>query len=128
MGKKSKEHKRKVEKRNRKIEQEKYTMKKQINKLFEQRLENVNMTPELNVKMDGKDLPFTILEDTGIFPNTKLNQELNNLDFVDSNNNEIIDIEVVENEPEFDSSGYSIEDRDGDVIKTIQDQTSELEK
>ena len=111
MGKKSKEHKRKVEKRNQKIEQEKYTMKKQINKLFEQRLENVNMTPELNVKMGDKDLPYTILEDTGVFPNTKLNEDLNNLDFTDSNNDETIDIEVIENEPTHDSAGFTIEDR-----------------
>jgi hypothetical protein len=110
MGKKAKEHKRKVEKRNRKIEQEKYMMKKQIDKLFEQRLDGMN-TPDLSVKLGDKDLPFSLVEDSGIFPNTKLNDELNNLDFTDSNNDETIDIEVIENEPTHDSAGFTIEDR-----------------
>lgn len=112
MGKKAKEHRKKVEKRNRRIEQEKYMMKKQIDKLFEQRLENINI-PEITAKLGDKELPSSIVEDSGIFPNTKLNTELNNLDFTDSNNDGIIDIEVIENEPEFDSAGFTIEDRDG---------------
>ena len=110
MGKKAKEHKKKVEKRNRRIEQEKYMMKKQIDKLFEQRLDGIN-TPDLSVKLGDKDLPFSLVEDSGIFPNTKLNDELNNLDFTDSNNDETIDIEVIENEPIHDSAGFTIEDR-----------------
>jgi len=39
----------------------------------------------------------------------------------------IIDV-LTSEEPEYDSSGFSIEDRDGDVITPIQDQSSELEK
>ena len=39
----------------------------------------------------------------------------------------IIDVLAGE-EPEYDSSGFSIEDRDGDVTTPIQDQVSELEK
>ena len=39
----------------------------------------------------------------------------------------IIDV-LTNEEPEYDSSGFSIEDRDGDVITPIQDQSSELEK
>jgi hypothetical protein len=110
MGKKAKEHRRKVEKRNRRVEQEKYMMKKQIDKLFEQRLENVSV-PDLNVKLGDKDLPFSLVEDSGVFPNTKLNEELNNLDFTESNNDEVVDIEVIDEEPTYDSAGFSIEDR-----------------
>ena len=39
----------------------------------------------------------------------------------------IIDVLTIE-EPKYDSSGFSIEDRDGDVTTPIQDQISELEK
>jgi hypothetical protein len=103
MGKKSKEHRRKIEKRNQKLEQEKYMMKKQINKLFEQRLENVDV-PEITAKLGGVQLPSTVLEDSGIFRNTKLNTELDNLIFNDPKNDEVIDIEVVdENEPRIES-------------------------
>ena len=38
-------------------------------------------------------------------------EDLNNLDFTDSNNDETIDIEVIENEPTHDSAGFTIEDR-----------------
>jgi len=112
MGKKAKEHRLKVEKRNRKLQQEKYMMKKQIDKLFEQRLENVNI-PEITAKFGDKELPSSIVEDSGIFPNTKLNTELNNLDFSDSNNVEFIDIEVIENESEDSSVTSTIEDNNG---------------
>jgi hypothetical protein len=110
MGKKAKEHKRKVEKRNSRIEQEKYMMKKQIDKLFEQRLEGANI-PDLSVKLGDKDLPFSLVDDSGIFQNRKLNEGVNNLDFTDSNNDEVIDIEVIENEPTHDSDGFTTEDR-----------------
>ena len=39
----------------------------------------------------------------------------------------IIDV-LTSEEPPYDSSGFSIEDRDGDVTTPIQDQISELEK
>ena len=39
----------------------------------------------------------------------------------------IIDV-LTSEEPKYDSSGFSIEDRDGDVTTPIQDQISELEK
>jgi hypothetical protein len=93
MGKKAKEHRRKVEKRNKKIEHEKQMMKRQIDKLFEQRLSNVDGS-DINVKLGDTELPFSVVEDSGIFPNTKLNDELKNLDFTDSNNNQEIEIEV----------------------------------
>ena len=113
MGKKEKEHRRKVEKRNRKLQQEKYAMKKQIDKLFEQRLDNINI-PEITAKLGDTELPSSIVEDSGLFKNTKLNSELNNLDFTESNNGEFTDIEVIdENEPEIDSAGFTIEDRTG---------------
>lgn len=119
MGKKAKEHRRKVEKRNKKINQEKYVMKKQIDKLFEQRIGG--MSPEdISVKLNDKDLPFNIIEDNGIFPNTKLNEEVKSLDFTDSNNDQFVDIEITEEEPMYDSAGYTIDDREVDVDTTSE--------
>lgn len=128
MGKKAKEHRRKVEKRNRKIQQEKQMMKRQIDKLFEQRLDTIKNDPNIGVKLGDKDLPFSIVEDSNIFPNTKINPIVNELNFEDSNNDQFVDIEVVdENEPEIDSSGFTIEDRESDPTIVTTDIGSENE-
>lgn len=126
MGKKAKEHRRKVEKRNRKIQQEKQMMKRQIDKLFEQRLDTIKNDPNIGVKLGDKDLPFSIVEDSNIFPNTKINPIVNELNFEDSNNDQFVDIEVVdENEPEVDSAGFTIEDRELDPTTETTDIGSE---
>ncbi len=109
MGKKAKEHRRKVEKRNKKIEQEKQLMKRKIDKLFEERMLNTDGS-DINVKLGDKELPFSIVDDSSVFPNTKLNEELKNLDFTDSNNNQEVEIEVVEENSSNDSTGSTIED------------------
>jgi hypothetical protein len=103
MGKKTKEHRRRVEKRNRRINQEKYMMKKQIDKLFEGRLDDIKNESNLDVKLGDKNIPFSIVEDTGIFPNMSLNSELNNLDFTDNNEGNVVDFEI-EQENEVDKT------------------------
>ena len=103
MGKKTKEHRRRVEKRNRRINQEKYMMKRQIDKLFEGRLDDIKNEGNLDVKLGDKNIPFSIVEDSGVFPNMSLNSELNNLDFTDNNEGNFVDFEI-EQENEVDKT------------------------
>ena len=62
MGKSSKAHRAKVEKRNQKITVEKYAMKKAIERMFEAQ-KMMSETEKLNVELNGQDLNFEVVED-----------------------------------------------------------------
>ena len=62
MGKLSKAHRAKVEKRNQKITVEKYAMKKAIEKMFEAQ-KIMSQTENLNVELNGQDLGFEVVEE-----------------------------------------------------------------
>ena len=62
MGKSSKAHRAKVEKRNQKITVEKYAMKKAIERMFEAQ-KMMSETEKLNVELNGQDLGFEVVED-----------------------------------------------------------------
>jgi hypothetical protein len=94
MGKKAKEHRAKVEKRNRKLAQERYAMQNAIKKMMEKMEKE---SEDVNVTLGDNQIPFEIVE--GEIP--KKEEDTNfNLPF---------------NEPEFDSAGFSIEDREIDI-------------
>ena len=62
MGKASKAHRAKVEKRNQKITVEKYAMKKAIERMYEAQ-KMMSETEKLNVELNGQDLNFEVVED-----------------------------------------------------------------
>lgn len=86
MGKKEKEHRAKVAKRNRKIAQEKYATQKAIEKM----MERMKQQSEMDVKVGDESVPFEVL---GEADSLLMQQTLDNV------------------EPEFDSAGFTTEDR-----------------
>jgi hypothetical protein len=62
MGKKAKEHRAKVEKRNKRIAQEKYAMQNALNKLMKQMAEQQE-TESLNVSVGEQEVPFSVVND-----------------------------------------------------------------
>lgn len=86
MGKKEKEHRAKVAKRNRKIAQEKYATQKAIEKM----MERMKQQSEMDVKVGDESVPFEVL---GEADSLLEQQSLDNT------------------EPIFDSAGFTTEDR-----------------
>ena len=62
MGKKTKDHRVKVEKRNKRIAQEKYAMQNALNKLMKQMAEQQE-TESLNVSVGEQEVPFSVVND-----------------------------------------------------------------
>ena len=62
MGKKTKDHRLKVEKRNKRIAQEKYAMQNALNKLMKQMAEQQE-TESLNVSVGEQEVPFSVVND-----------------------------------------------------------------
>ena len=63
MGKTAKAHRAKVEKRNRKIAQDKYAMKKAIEKMFEVQKMEMENQENVNVELNGQNLGFEVVEE-----------------------------------------------------------------
>lgn len=123
MGKKAKEHRAKVEKRNRRIAQERYAMQNTLNKMMKQMAEKQE-AENLEVKIGDQNVPFEFVAEpieTGI----KGFESGNIVEFKESNP-ELLEPDFdKDNEPEFDSAGFSIADREE---SQVEDQISELEK
>lgn len=108
MGKKAKEHRAKVAKRNRKVAQAKYSMQNALNKMMEQMAkkqeeEKINKTIE-----EDEQVPFEVVAQP--MSNTIKGFEFEgNVSFKEKNP-EILSVD--EFEPEVDSAGFSIEDRE----------------
>lgn len=60
MGKKAKEHRAKVAKRNKEIAQKRYSMENALNKMMKQMVEQQE-AEKLNVTVDGKEVPFEVV-------------------------------------------------------------------
>jgi len=107
MGKKAKEHRAKVAKRNKKISQEKYSMQNALNKMMEQ-MAKKQEEEKLQVKIGNENVPFEVV--TQPMSNTIKGFEFEgNVSFKEENP-EILNVE--ETEPEHDSAGFTIEDRE----------------
>ena len=107
MGKKAKEHRAKVAKRNRVIAQKKYAIQNAFNKMVEQ-MAKKQEEEKLNVTVGGQEVPFEIVTEptnTGI----KGFEFEGNVSFKEENP-EILNVEEIE--PEQDSAGFTIEDRE----------------
>jgi hypothetical protein len=98
MGKAAKEHRRKVEKRNAKIKQQKSGMQKAFDMLVQQQLENLK-NDDLTAKMGDKEIDMEVIEDRVIdhafkfIPNEeeseKINKEFNDETSVEQETSEI---------------------------------------
>jgi hypothetical protein len=87
MGIRKKEHRAKVAKRNRIIAQEKYATQKAIEKM----MERMKTQSEMDVKVGDESVPFEVLGEA----------------------ESLLTQQILDNaEPEFDSAGFSIEDRE----------------
>ena len=66
MGKKDKEHRAKVAKRNKRIGQDKYAMQNAFNRIMKQMAEaknNEELENELNVKVGNSEIPFSVVSE-----------------------------------------------------------------
>jgi uncharacterized protein len=64
MGKKTKEHRAKVAKRNKRIGQDKYAMQNAFNRIMKQMAEaknNEEVEDQLNIKVGGSEIPFSVV-------------------------------------------------------------------
>lgn len=101
MGKAAKDHRKKVAKRNTKLQQQKSGMQKAFDLLVQQQLEKLKEDKNLKVENNGQDISFEVVEDRDIdhafkfTPNEDESAKINK-----------------EFEPEYDSAGYTIEDRE----------------
>ena len=115
MGKATKAHRAKVEKRNRRISQEKYAMQNALNKMMKQMAEQQSTEEtekQLTVKVGDKEMPFSVVEEN----------EIDSIVSFKENNPEIVNI----GEPEYDSAGFSIEDREIDIDTNILGEFKEV--
>jgi hypothetical protein len=63
MGKKAKEHRKKVAKRNNRIKQEKSGMQKAFDMLIQQQIENMKNEENLKAQVGNQDLNFEVVEE-----------------------------------------------------------------
>jgi hypothetical protein len=66
MGKRAKEHRKKVVKRNQKIAAEKTKMQRVFNKLLEEQMEKFKESENLNVQIGDKPVEFSVVDGTEI--------------------------------------------------------------
>jgi hypothetical protein len=62
MGKKAKEHRKKVEKRNKVISQQKSAMQKAFDMLMKQQIENFKKNEGMDVSLSGQPLTFSVVD------------------------------------------------------------------
>lgn len=107
MGKKAKEHRAKVAKRNRKVAQAKYSMQNALNKMMEQ-MAKKQEEEKLQVKIGDDNVPFEVVAQP-MSNNIKGFEFEGNVSFKEENP-EILNVEEIE--PKHDSAGFTIEDRE----------------
>jgi len=104
MGKKTKEHRAKVAKRNRRIAQEKYSMQNALNKLMKQMAEQQEaekMEQDINVNVGGSQVPFSVVTDEEL--NSIVEFKENNPDmfnFVQDTEENFVDLEETQTDGE----------------------------
>ena len=62
MGKKAKEHRAKIEKRNKKVANEKYAMQNALNKMMKQMAEQQEVE-KLNITVGEQEVPFSVVDE-----------------------------------------------------------------
>jgi hypothetical protein len=105
MGKAAKAHRAKVEKRNRRLAQEKYAMQNKLNKMMQSMAEKQD-AENLEIKLGDENIPFEVVAqptETGI----KGFETGNIVEFKENHSEDF--------EPEFDSAGFSVADREPDT-------------
>jgi hypothetical protein len=107
MGKKAKEHRAKVAKRNKKVAQARHSMQNAFNKMVEQMAKKQD-EEKLNVTLGGQELPFEVVAQP-TSNSIKGFEFEGNVSFKEENP-EILSTE--EFDPEVDSAGFTIEDRE----------------
>jgi hypothetical protein len=85
MGKKAKEHRAKVEKRTKRVAQERYAMQNTLNKMMKQMAEQQEVE-KLNVTVGGQEVPFSVVDET----------EINSIVDFKENNSEMLQLEESE--------------------------------
>ena len=119
MCKKTKEHRKKVTKRNAVLKQKKLNMQKAFDMLIQQQIENTKNKENLKVEGKNQDLNFEIIEDRNInntfnfIPNEEESAKIDQ-EFIETNEEELNKINQ-EFEPEFNGASNTIEDREIDV-------------
>jgi len=107
MGIRKKEHRAKVAKRNKKVAQERYAMQNTLNKMMKQMAEQKD-GENLNVTLGGQEVPFEVIAEP-VSDGIKGFEFGGNVSFKEENP-EILNTGEVE--PEIDSAGFTIEDRE----------------
>jgi len=104
MGKKTKEHRAKVAKRNRRIAQEKYSMQNALNRLMKQMAEQQEaekMEENLGVNVGGSQVPFSVVTDEEL--NSIVEFKENNPDmfnFIQDTEENFVDLEETQTDGE----------------------------
>ena len=87
MGKKTKEHRAKVAKRNQRISEEKMKMQRTFNKLLKEQMDKFKETEELKVQMGNNPVEFNIVDPNDMEPNSN--------DFSMNDVENVIDVDTV---------------------------------
>lgn len=101
MGKKAKEHRAKVAKRNVKLVQQKSAMQKAFDMLMKAQIEQLQNNENIKAEINGQELGFEIIDKKE--PENTIQLKINEQESAKINK---------EFEPEYDSAGYTIEDRE----------------
>lgn len=117
MGKKEKERRAKVAKRNRRIAQERYAMQNKLNKMME-KMAQQQAEEQLQVQVGDENVPFEVVGQPSSVGIKGFEFE-GNVSFKEETP-EILKIE--EFEPEVDSAGFTIEDREEPSVDFIETQ------
>jgi hypothetical protein len=101
MGKKAKEHRKKVEKRNRVISQKKSAMQKAFDMLMNQQIERLKENQGVDVSLSGQPLSFSIVDENSN-PNqdSEVQSEDKEIDIDVFMEGEFVDVKVDDNKKE----------------------------
>ena len=118
MGKKAKEHRKKVAKRNQRISQQRYSAQNALTKLMKEMALKKD-AENITIESGGKEVPFEVITEpmtSGIKGFELSDEPVVKHDGMTYNlENPIETLKVDEVEPEFDSAGFSIEDSEIDI-------------
>jgi hypothetical protein len=91
MGKKAKEHRAKVAKRNKRIAQEKSGMQKAFDRLMEEQIQKLKANDGLNVDISGNTVPFKVFDKEHLDSIVKFKES--HPDLIMGNDEDVINVE-----------------------------------
>ncbi len=112
MGKKAKEHRKKVEKRNKRLNQKKLGIQKAFDNLMEEQIQKLKTSEDLNLELSGVTLPFEVIDKDKL--DSIVDFKSKHPELIMGNEEESNKINK-EFQHEFNGAGYTIEDREIDV-------------